>query len=557
MHIFRTLTAQARSLFVRPNPAQENAPEPPPPVQAPGPAALARPGWRSGQDFLQYSRQLSSEAEPVLIDMRGKKITSILSTPGEAPELKTLNVVGCTALTSLLSARGAAPKLETLYAMGCTGLTSVLSASGVAPNLRMLHVNGCTALTSILDTPDAAPQLEMLNAYYCSALTSILNAPAPRLKVLHLSYCTGLTSILSTPGVAPNLTMLEARFCSGISSIPDSFAENQSLRLIDFRNCSLTHFPRVFFDCHPDAEILLSHNPFSDEDIETIRAEIAQRRADNIPTPQITLPATADELNRLNNPEHIMENVVQDNGYAHGQALGEYVTSVLQALTDKFPATFEGPIAQQQQRMRSLQTELTQLLNEQAHEHPDFEDAMRVVSTMFEKGLGTTHEYANDFTVSPGHLLSYVFTAMKTKWAAACSPTDRKKLQQEHLNSLITALTYFKREQETEPCDTRNADELAQMIQIYDLAAVELSPSQMRDIALPIAQQHLTELLSQHPGGADEELQQQLQTRLLETMRDKAPGAPSKQVTDFFQSHILIAWDAFKDMAQTPGHSRS
>ncbi len=471
---------------------------------------------------------------------------------GSAPRLDTIQVELNSNLSSLPESLGSSEALRTLRAFNNQRLRALPQSLGSAPNLQTLDLQHNSRLTHLPESLSFSPHLVDLTVSDSRNLTSLPQSlgSAPNLAVLTARDNRNLTSLPQSLGHARRLRYLTVNGNRNLTSLPESLGINQTLRMIDARRCRITEFPRALFNCHPEAEILLSENPFSDQEINAVRAEIQHRRDNGIPTPMITLPE-ASSVNRqaLANPENIIQNVVRDNGHAHMTVLTEYVTGILNVLIEKFPTTFVGTDEAQRNQLRAIQDQLARALTQHAKDHPEFDQGMQVASTMFKKGLGEEHEYVNDFVHTPGHVLAYVFTAMQAKWQAVSHRSERIKLQQQHLNAITTALTYFVREGELVPCDTRNTEELAQLVQIYDLALLPMSVTQIREIASPVVNHLLGTLMRRHPNANDGALQQHLRPLFLKSMRDKAPQASTQEINQFFQEHIIAAWDSLKELA--------
>ncbi len=477
-------------------------------------------------------------------------LTSLPESLGSAPNLEDLMVWHNPNLVVLPESLGSAPNLLRLR-ISNNGIVSVPESLGYAPKLEGLDISENPNLTLLPESLGLAPSLKAFMVWYNPNLTalpeSLGNAPS---LVEVVARNNNLTSVPESLGFAPNLKTLVIRENPRLASLPESLGQNQALRMIDARSCAITHFPRALFNCHPDTEILLSHNPFSDQEINAIQAEIQRRRDQNIPTPQITLPPLRGINQRaLAAPQNIMQNAAANNGHAHAPALTKYVTQVLNTLIEKFSSTFHGSVDDQKNQLRAIQVQLTAALTEHAKEHAQFHQGMPIVSSMFEKGLGEQREFINDFAHTPGHVLAYAFTAMQVKWQSAANQSERTQLQSEHLHGIITALTYFVRDQVQIPCDTRNIEEIAQLVQAYDLTRLPLSTSQMREIAAPIVNNLLDTLIQQHPDADDNTLQQHLLPLFVQSMQGAAPLAPTPQIEQFFENHIIPAWDSLKEVA--------
>jgi hypothetical protein len=89
-------------------------------------------------------------------------------------------------------------------------------------------------------------------------------------------------------------------------------------------------------------------------DIDATRAEIAQRRRDNIPTPQITLPLTTAARLAMANPENAVAAIAQDNGAVHTEAALLLFKPIITALAAQFPHALQGTPEEQRNEMQAV-----------------------------------------------------------------------------------------------------------------------------------------------------------------------------------------------------------
>jgi hypothetical protein len=327
----------------------------------------------------------------------------------------------------------------------------------------------------------------------------------------------------------------------------------------------------VLFDLHPDCEVRLDHNPFPDDVIDAIRTEIAQRRQNGLPTPQITLPLTDAARLAMANPDNAVAAIVQDNGAVHTEAAHLLFTPIITALAAQFPHALQGTPEEQRSEMQAVAQRFSGDVATHAASHPQRRQGLAVASDMFSKGLGDLSEFINDFQLSSGHVLFYTLLAMRSKLDSTQPPQERLRLHEEFTHSTLTALTYFVREGAgwgvgaNKPCDTRNVEELAQLVEVFDLAKLPPSPALMLELGLPTAQECLRTILADNPHLAlnpqdpeeAENLATQAQAALLpafqSSMVTKIPGASPEICATFLSDKIFPAWDTFKDMATPAG----
>jgi hypothetical protein len=344
-----------------------------------------------------------------------------------------------------------------------------------------------------------------------------------------------------------------------LTSLPDSIKNLTELRHLNLRNNHFTTVPRVLLELDKD------------------KAEMVSRRAAGKTVPMLVLPQTAAEAEAAENQgaDTTVQAIAADNGHVHTVQALVFFKKIVGQLAAQFPDVLQGDADAQRAEMQAIQERflnamdthaskasknpLKQVFDKTAQSKRVEKIGRQVAQEMFQIGLGHMAAYANDLQFSAGHVLSYVFIAMEKQWARLPSDTPQEKAhlqatQQKHMDSILTVLS-FEHKRRFSPvfgriCDTRNIEELAQLVDTYDLAKLPPPNQAITEIGLPAATQSLAALMTEHPGLNDAGLQTALRPLWDAVMKEKFPRLTPVQRSEFFDGHILPGWDILVDLAQ-------
>jgi hypothetical protein len=360
-----------------------------------------------------------------------------------------------------------------------------------------------------------------------------------------------------------------------LSSIPDSIKNLSKLRMLNLERNEFNTVPRVLLELHKDCEILMRNNPLTDEEIMAVRAEMVSRQAAGKTVPMLVLPMTQIERNAADTQDAVVRAIAENNGHVHTVQANQFYKKILTQLAAQFPDDLQGNADAQhaemvgiRDRFRSAMDEhsskasknpLRRVLDKSAQSARVERIGRKVSEEMFQTGLGLMNEFANDFQFSAGHVLSYVFLAMEKKWASlpSSTPEEKEQLQktkQAHMDNILTALSFdtrLRRAVGRNLCDTRNIEELVQLVETHDLAKLPPSAQAITAVCLPAATSSLATLMVAHPEMGDDALKNGLRPVFDAAMQEKFPKLTPALRSGFFDEHILPAWDTLKELARS------
>ncbi|MGZ3239709.1 MAG: leucine-rich repeat domain-containing protein [Burkholderiaceae bacterium] len=339
-----------------------------------------------------------------------------------------------------------------------------------------------------------------------------------------------------------------------LTELPDTLRDLKWPMHLNLSNNRFTHVPRFLLACFRLCEIDLRGNPISEEEIATVRLEMANRRAAGLAVPQIIFPRVAGDVINANNALQI---AAQDGLNVHSNALTDSFKLQLDDLIKQFPDNLKGTVRKQRAEIDLIEVRLIAAfnLNYQGRDNDEsHEKALKVAKTMFEKADGSTKAYYNDFQYSSGHILSYVFLAMEAQW----KNTPAEYLNEAKHNGLKLLSDFLAAGNDF--CDTRHIEEVMQMIslplsqyaqkhpEVVKKVAVGLSPQQVRDTTFPVAQRTLQNMAEQKTKLSDKDLQDAFCTTLTNTMRAEHPSITAEQLDEYIRSNILDHWSEFQEL---------
>ncbi|KAF8112756.1 hypothetical protein N665_0062s0100 [Sinapis alba] len=165
-----------------------------------------------------------------------KDLSNILAIPN----LKELNLSGCSSLVKLPSSIGNATNLQNLYLSGCSSLVKLPSSIGNATNLQNLYLDRCSSLIKLPSSIGNATNLQNLELDRCSSLVKLPSSigNAPNLQNLYLSKCSSLVKLPFSIGNITTLQNLDLSGCSSLVELPSSIGNATNLRNLDLSGCS-------------------------------------------------------------------------------------------------------------------------------------------------------------------------------------------------------------------------------------------------------------------------------------------------------------------------------